>query len=171
MKQLENLARRLSLTKAEISLVSMLLGFLVLGVILKNIRSVEEADQLVKKAETARLREAEVDSLIKLAAIDQAKVREEVFEEVDAEKSDQPAEKHATHRSFEKKTFNGTISFNKAGINQLQKIPGIGPVMAGRLITFRTAKGGKVMQFQEFLEVKGIGKKKLELLQKHFTLE
>jgi competence protein ComEA len=168
---MENLARKLSLTKAEISLVSMLLGFLVLGGILKNFQSVEEADQLVKKAESARLREAEVDSLIKLAAIDQAKVSEEVLDEVAAEQSDRPAKRAAGQRSFEKKTFNGTIAFNKAGMSQLQKIPGIGPVMAGRLITFRTAKGGKVMQFQDFLEVKGVGKKKLELLKKHFTLE
>jgi DNA uptake protein ComE-like DNA-binding protein len=53
----------------------------------------------------------------------------------------------------------------------LQKIPGVGPVMAERLITFRTAKGGKVHAFQEFLEVKGVGEKKLEFLKKYFTLE
>ena len=43
--------------------------------------------------------------------------------------------------------------------------------MAGRLITFRTEKGGKVTQFEDFLEVKGISSKKLELLKQHFTLE
>jgi competence protein ComEA len=171
MRYLENLARKLSLTKAEISLITMLLGFLVLGGILKNFQSLEESDKLIKQAETARLGEAEVDSLIRLAAIDQANVKEDVQQEAEAEKSGESSGKSQTHRSFEKKTFSGTISFNKAGKAELQKISGIGPVMAGRLIAFRTSKGGKVTQFQEFLEVKGIGKKKLEVLKKHFTLE
>ena len=43
--------------------------------------------------------------------------------------------------------------------------------MAERLVAFRKAKGGKVQQYQDFLEVKGIGKKKLESLTKYFTLE
>jgi len=170
MKHLENLARKLSLTKAEISLISMLLGFLMLGGILKNFRSLEEADKLVKKAESARLREAEVDSLIRLAAVEQATVRDDVLQDVVAE-NEETRNKPAAHRSAAKKSFSGTISFNKAGKAELQKITGIGPVMAGRLIAFRASKGGKVTQFQEFLDVKGIGKKKLEVLKKHFTLE
>ncbi|WP_076792110.1 helix-hairpin-helix domain-containing protein [Chlorobium sp. KB01] len=171
MKHLENLARKLSLTKAEISLISMLLGFLVLGGILKNFRSMEETDQLVKKAESARLREAEVDSLLRFAAIDQTTVREDVLQEVTDAEREESSEKPASHRSAGKKTFSGTIAFNKAGKAELQKISGIGPVMAGRLIAFRASKGGKVTQFQDFLDVKGIGKKKLEVLKKHFTLE
>jgi competence protein ComEA len=50
-------------------------------------------------------------------------------------------------------------------------IPGVGPVMAKRLIEFRKQKGGKVSRFNDFLEVKGIGKKKLEILEKHLTLD
>ena len=49
MNPLEKLAIRLSLTKAEISLVSILLGFLVLGGILKNIRSQRRPISLSKK--------------------------------------------------------------------------------------------------------------------------
>lgn len=171
MKHLDNLAQKLSLTKAEISLITMLLGFLVLGGILKTFRSVEETDQLVKKAEAARLREAEVDSLIRLAAADQSTVREDAVQDVTATESEESTDKPAAHRSAAKKTFSGTIAFNKAGKAELQKISGIGPVMAGRLIAFRASKGGRVTQFQEFLDVKGIGKKKLEVLKKHFTLE
>ena len=171
MNILEKLSVRLSLTKAEITLVSTLLGFLVLGGILMNIRSVEESDLLVKKAETARYREAEVDSLIKLAAVDQATVQEDVLQDTEAENDDASFERKAEHRSSGKKVFNGTIAFNKASSQQLQKIPGIGPVMAERLVTFRKSKGGKVLQFQDFLDVKGIGKKKLESLKKYFTIE
>ena len=171
MKVLEKLAVTLSFTKAEISLVSVLLIFLVLGGILKNINSVEKAETLVKKVEASRYREAEVDSLISLAAIAQTTVKADVMQSIEGEKADATTEKRTSRRVSEKKVFTGTIPFNRATIRQLQSVPGIGPVMAERLITFRKAKGGKVLQFQDFLEVKGIGKKKLEFLSKHFTLE
>ncbi len=54
MNFIEKLAIRLSITKAEIYMVSILLGFLMLGVIMKQIHSVENADILIKKAEAAR---------------------------------------------------------------------------------------------------------------------
>jgi competence protein ComEA len=171
MKLFEKLAVKLSLTKAEITLISALLGFLVLGGVLKNVRSVEKAETLVKKVETARYREAEVDSLISLATAGQASVREDVMEGVASENKRAGTQKRASQHSPDKKLFNGTISFNKASIGQLQRVPGVGPVMAERLITFRTAKGGNVHEFQEFLEVKGVGEKKLEFLKKYFTLE
>ena len=171
MKFLDKLAIRLSFTKAEITLVSALLGFLILGGILKNIRSIEKAETLVKKVETARYREAEVDSLITLASSAESTVKQDVMDDVATEQQKPGTHKRASQHSSEKKVFNGTISFNKAGIGQLQKIPGVGPVMAARLISFRAAKGGKVLQFQDFLEVKGIGQKKLEFLRKYFILE
>ncbi|TLU88295.1 MAG: helix-hairpin-helix domain-containing protein [Chlorobium sp.] len=170
MSALEKTARALSLTKAEITLVTILISFLVLGGILKNIRSIEKEAVLVRKAEQSRFREAEVDSLIKLAAADQQHVKEEVLQDAAAEENGRPAARQREAHASEK-VFTGTIAFNKAGKSQLEKIPGIGPVMAGRLIAFRKEKGGRVEQFQDFLEVKGIGKKKLELLKKHFTLE
>ncbi len=171
MNPLEKLALKLSLTKAEITLVSALLAFLLLGGILVTLRSSEEVDLLVKKAESARYREAEVDSLISLATVQQASVKEDVLLAAETEGEDVDAQKKPEQRSSGKKVFNGTLSFNKASSQQLQKIPGVGPVMAERLITFRKSKGGKVMQFQDFLDVKGIGKKKLESLKKYFILE
>ncbi len=168
---LETLSQKLSLTRAEISLVSLLLGFLVIGGILKNFRSMEEESLLRKKAESANYREAEVDSLIQLAAISEKHVQEEVDRDAAAEESAEHGARRTAHRATEKKRFNGVIAFNKASSIELQKIPGIGPVMAKRLIAFRTAKGGKVSQFQEFLEVEGVGQQKLDLLKKHFTLE
>ena len=171
MKLFEKLAVKLSLTKAEITLVSALLGFLVLGGVLKNIRSVEKAETLVKKVETSRYREEEVDSLLALASVAQATVKEDVMRGAETGEEKPETQKRASQHSSEKKLFNGTLSFNKASKGQLQKIPGVGPVMAERLITFRTAKGGKVHDFQEFLEVKGVGEKKLEFLKKYFTLE
>ncbi len=171
MNFFEKLAIRLSLTKAEISMVSILLGFLMLGVIMKQIHSVENADLLIKKAEEARYSDVEVDSLIRLATVEQAKVNDDVLREVAAEEKNDVVEKKPKHVSSGKKLLRGTLSFNKASTLQLEKIPGIGPVMAGRLITFRTEKGGNVKQFEDFLEVKGISSKKLEVLKQYLTLE
>jgi competence protein ComEA len=171
MNFFEKLAIRLSLTKAEISMVSILLGFLMLGVIMKNVNSVENADLLIKRTETARYRDTEVDSLIRIATVEEASIKNEVLHEAAAEEKDMGVEKRPRHPSKGKKAFTGTMAFNKASNQQLQKIPGIGPVMAGRLITFRSEKGGKVKQFEDFLEIKGISNKKLEVLKQHFTLE
>jgi len=171
MKFLEQFAIKLSLTKAEITLISALLSFLLVGGVLKNIRSVERVDVRVQQVETARYRETEVDSLLALATVAQATVKEDVMEDVAAEQEHTGGRKRTAHRASEKKVLNGTISFNKASLAQLQRVPGVGPVMAERLMTFRSEKGGKVHDFQEFLAVKGIGAKKLEFLKKYFTLE
>lgn len=170
MSGLEKTAWRLGLTRAEISLVTMLIGFLMLGGILKNFRSSEKEAILLKNAEHARLQEAEVDSLIRLAAIEQANVSEEVSGESIPDRQHADREVSAG-RAVHKKSFNGTVAFNRAGKSQLQQVPGIGPVMAERLIAFRAQKGGMVKEFRDFLAVKGIGQKKLEILKKHFILE
>ncbi|NTW56631.1 MAG: helix-hairpin-helix domain-containing protein [Chlorobiaceae bacterium] len=170
MSALEKTAWKLGLTRAEVSLVTMLIGFLALGGVLKNFRTSDKEALLLKKAEQSRLTEADVDSLIRLASIEQANVEEEVLGE-NAPGSEEKAGKSGTERHVLKKTFSGTVAFNRAGKTQLQLVPGIGPVMAERLVAFRTQKGGKITDFQDFLAVKGIGKKKLEVLKKHFTLD
>ncbi|NTW09762.1 MAG: helix-hairpin-helix domain-containing protein [Chlorobiaceae bacterium] len=170
MSGTEKTAWRLGLTRAEISLIAMLIGFLLLGGILKNFRSTEKEAVLLKNARQARLQEAEVDSLIRLATLEQANVSEEVLEESAPEKEDAGRQKSAGREAV-KKLFSGTIAFNKAGKAQLQQVPGIGPVMAERLIAFRAQKGGRVADFRDFLAVKGIAEKKLEILKKHFTLD
>lgn len=170
MSGIEKTAWRLGLTRAEISLIAMLIGFLVLGGILKNFRSVEKEAVLLKNVRQSRLQEVEVDSLIRLATIEQQFVQEEVTGEKKPDMKSTAREKAAERRVL-KNSFNGTIAFNRAGKAQLQRVPGVGPVMAERLLAFRTEKGGRVVDFQEFLAVKGIGRKKLEILKKHFILD
>jgi len=52
------------------------------------------------------------------------------------------------------------IPINQADVATLTTIPGIGPVLAKRIIAFRDQKGG-IHKPRELLAVKGIGKKKL----------
>ena len=173
MKELlRNLPVRLGITRAEMTAVTALLLFLTIGGIVRYGTSVQEADRLIREAERAKFSEAEVDSLLRLApGIDLATV-DEGPEASPAGASAATDDAPASHPArVPKSQFTGSIAFNRASTAQLQQVPGIGPAIAKRLIAFRAEKGGKVRQFDDFLEVKGIGKKKLELLKKHLTLE
>lgn len=183
MNPLERLAVRLSLTRAEISVISLLVVFLVLGGAVRNFRSVRDADAQLQRQEDERFSERETDSLIGVASalaagttapetggktealnLSDEQLYPEDFEE------EKPRKKKTARRSG-KKVFNGTLAFNRATEKQLQQIPGVGPVMARRLVAFRASKGGRVDRHEQLLDVKGIGRKKLEILKKHLTLE
>jgi competence ComEA-like helix-hairpin-helix protein len=57
----------------------------------------------------------------------------------------------------------GKIDINRAGVNELMSLPGIGRVTALNIIEYRTRKGG-FTDVRELIEVQGIGPKKLEAL-------
>lgn len=53
----------------------------------------------------------------------------------------------------------GKINLNTATEEQLQSLPGIGPVSAKRILEYRK-KAGKFNRIEEIINVKGIGEKK-----------
>lgn len=53
-----------------------------------------------------------------------------------------------------------TININKASAVELQKLPGIGPAYANRIIEWRE-ENGPFTSSEQLLEIKGIGEKKL----------
>lgn len=53
------------------------------------------------------------------------------------------------------------INLNSATLEQLQTLPGIGPVVAKSIIDHRT-KAGKFSRIEEIINVKGIGEKKFQ---------
>jgi competence protein ComEA len=172
MKFLDNVAVKLGVTKAEMTAVTLLTFFLLLGGALKYSGSVQDTDKAIKKAEAARYSEAEVDSLLSLAMkADGSETADSTSILAGNEGQEESAPKSPGRHPSSKKNFSGTIAFRTASASQLQMISGVGPVMAKRLIEFRKERGGKVEHFDDFLKVKGIGKKKLELLQKHLTLD
>ncbi|MFN3406788.1 MAG: ComEA family DNA-binding protein [Caldimicrobium sp.] len=61
------------------------------------------------------------------------------------------------------------IDLNKANLNQLKALPGIGEVTAKAIIDLREKKGG-FKSIEELKEVKGIGEKKLEVLKNYLTI-
>jgi competence protein ComEA len=57
----------------------------------------------------------------------------------------------------------GTLDLNRASEQELEALPGIGPVLAERIVEYRHARG-TFHDVEQLRKVKGIGKKKFERL-------
>lgn len=68
-----------------------------------------------------------------------------------------------------KELLTGTVNINTAGLRSLQRLPGVGPATAGRIVDYRK-RAGKFTSPNELSNVKGIGPKKLKLLLEHVTV-
>ena len=74
-----------------------------------------------------------------------------------------PAESTAaeTLETAPEETVTFPINLNTAGVEELTALPGIGEVLAQRILTYREEAGG-FQAPEELLNVKGIGKKRFE---------
>jgi len=62
------------------------------------------------------------------------------------------------------------INLNSASAEQLESLPGIGPVTAKRIVDYR-AKIGKFKQIEEIINIEGIGEKKFERIKDRLTIQ
>jgi competence protein ComEA len=61
------------------------------------------------------------------------------------------------------------LDLNKASVEELQKLPGIGPVTAKAIVRFRE-KSGPFRRVEDLLAIRGITKKKLEKIRPLVTV-
>lgn len=73
----------------------------------------------------------------------------------------------STHK---KKNPDEKVNINKANIEDLREIPGVGEIIAQRIIEYRT-KIGNFTSLTQLKNVKGIGEKKYEAMQSHVCLQ
>lgn len=50
----------------------------------------------------------------------------------------------------------GRVNLNRASLEDLMRLPGIGPTLAGRILAFRSQRG-RFTKIEELVEVEGIG--------------
>lgn len=85
-----------------------------------------------------------------------------------AEESPSP---QATDRSEEEhKNSKGKLDLNTASADELDELPGIGEVLARRIIDYREAYG-PLNSVEDLLNVDGIGEKKLDAIREFVTVE
>jgi competence protein ComEA len=63
----------------------------------------------------------------------------------------------------------GTVNINTADASELQKLPGVGPAMASRILEHRQQKG-RFTDPSQLLDVKGIGSKTLAKMRPFITV-
>ena len=61
------------------------------------------------------------------------------------------------------------LNLNTASPKQLEALPGIGPVLAKRIVEFREKKGG-YKRIEELLAIPGVSEKKWKVLCQYLTV-
>ncbi len=89
---------------------------------------------------------------------------EAVVERTDAAQAAVPQEEQAAPAEMAEQ-----IDLNTATAEELQRLPGVGEVIAERIIAYRTACGG-FLNTEQLMEVSGIGEAKYEKLKDHITV-
>ena len=64
----------------------------------------------------------------------------------------------------------GKIDINTATPKELERLPGIGPVLADRIIEYRE-KVGRFSDKKEIIKVNGIGDRKYDAIEEYITVE
>ena len=63
----------------------------------------------------------------------------------------------------------GVVNLNRASADRLEEIPGVGPVLADRIVHHRQANG-PFLEVEDLLDVSGIGEGKLAELRRHVAV-
>ncbi|HVR20103.1 MAG TPA: helix-hairpin-helix domain-containing protein [Polyangiaceae bacterium] len=68
-------------------------------------------------------------------------------------------------------TSDGKVILNRAGVDDLRRIPGIGPKRAQAIVDLRAKLGGRFKRLGDLLRVKGIGTRSLKKMEAYVVLD
>ncbi len=151
-KVTRNIQEKLGLTKSEAGIIL----FLCFGLILGGTAKILNLDKSTERYDFSRsdsffvAASSRIDSLI---AADE-----------------DTAEKSLNAGMSKKASLASPVDLNTASIGDLVSIPGIGKVIAQRIVDYRNANG-KFGSVEELSNVKGIGTKKLEKVKPYVRVE
>jgi len=113
--------------------------------------------------------EADVDTYLNRAAIlnDQDKIT--VFKKGENLVTLPAINNNSPTNSLPVPTSNGKISLNRATLDQLDSLTGIGPVKAQAIIDYRNSQGG-FKSVEELMNVKGIGQATFDKIKSDLTI-
>lgn len=116
----------------------------------------KEALTLIEAATEEKVEPADVKAEIKTVKTNKstAKTTKKTSSSEAAKKTEQPI---------------GIININTAGSNELQRLPGVGPATAEKIIAFREANG-PFNDTRDIMLVSGIGEKKYEKMREYITV-
>jgi len=75
-----------------------------------------------------------------------------------------------TFTGFSQAKGSTKVDLNKATVQELVKIKGIGQKYAERIVAYR-GNNGKFAKIEDIMKIKGIGKKKFESIKDHISVE
>ncbi len=81
----------------------------------------------------------------------------------------EPEGRNSVKQPPERRVEIATVNINTADAAELEKLPGIGPTLAGRIVSYRL-QHGPYMRPDDLLRIHGIGPKKLQELQPYVTV-
>lgn len=91
-------------------------------------------------------------------------------EKQDAEENEAADSAAAETDGADQAALQGIVNINTADADTLQTLPGVGEVLAGRIIEYRELSGGFVT-VEQLMEVSGIGQQKFDALRDDITVE
>jgi len=68
-------------------------------------------------------------------------------------------------------TADGKVILNRAGVDDLRRIPGVGPKRAQAIVDLRAKLGGRFKRLGDLLRVKGIGTRSLKKMEAYVVLD
>lgn len=165
----EKLSKKLGFTQNEINVILFILVATVIGLVInliKDSRNQKDFLEFNYKVSDSLFNAAAADpGLTDSTDIPKEKVIDSKRELLDFKQEKLPGKKEVKASTLTKK-----ININTASLSQLTSLPGIGSKTAAGIVEYRK-KRGQIKNWDELLNIKGIGKSKLNNLKSFVILE
>ncbi|PID61401.1 MAG: hypothetical protein CR986_02895 [Ignavibacteriae bacterium] len=166
---LENISKKFGITITEFNTLLFAIVVFLIGIVVKNFKisnfNVEEIkfeynfqDSLFKAIQEKKNKDSTLSSLI------EKKV------DSDSELLDFSNKKLDRKKNSKKVLSEKSIDINKADVETLIRLPGVGNKTAEKIILYRKSNG-KIKKLNELLNVKGIGNKKFSKIKKYIYIK